>query len=69
MSSFGEISGQSFHKNKAPLKYKSKIAHIEYMYIIFRSSHWLPKVECPVLMMHAADDVKVTSDQWSLTTT
>lgn len=25
----------------------------------FRSSHWLPKVECPVLMMHAADDVKV----------
>merc|ERR1712212_1160536 len=25
----------------------------------FRSTHWLPKVECPVLIMHAADDVKV----------
>jgi len=25
----------------------------------FRSSHWLPKVECPVLIMHAADDTKV----------
>ena len=27
----------------------------------WRSSHWLPKVECPVLIMHAADDGKVTN--------
>jgi len=25
----------------------------------FRSDHWLPSVECPVLILHAADDVKV----------
>ena len=28
---------------------------------IWRSSHWLPKVECPVLIMHAADDTKVNN--------
>ena len=33
---------------------------------IQRSDHWLPSVECPVLILHAADDVKVKRAEFSL---
>ena len=33
---------------------------------IQRSDHWLPSVECPVLILHAADDVKVNHAKCSL---
>ena len=33
---------------------------------IQRSDHWLPSVECPVLILHAADDVKVNHAKRSL---
>ena len=33
---------------------------------IQRSDHWLPSVECPVLILHAADDVKVNRAKRSI---
>ena len=27
--------------------------------VSFRTTHWLPRVKCPVLITHAADDIKI----------
>ena len=45
---------------RTPGPFYSKSAEIQ------RSDHWLPSVECPVLILHAADDVKVNHAKRSL---
>jgi len=60
-SPFNNMEGQINATRKWYERLVLNVVGIDNMDMQFRTTHWLPRVKCPVLITHAADDIKIPS--------
>lgn len=58
---FNNMKGQIGATRKWYERLVLSLVGLDNMDIVFRTTHWLPRVKCPVLITHAADDIKIPS--------
>jgi len=58
-SPFNNMQGQINATRKWYERLVLNVVGIDNMDMQFRTTHWLPRVKCPVLITHAADDIKI----------